>query len=404
MGDRRRQTAAARIPLQALSGRVGQVGTGEIVECFARARADKRILPSHVSPASQSSEPIRGPAFAAFFARNRPLIGGKTRTVAKINLGMHYSGREQRADLRMNETPEPELDPIRKRLFEAKLGELARWRIPSISPSVGPFEPEAFKPFNKRRLEIVDAVRERLQTYSQHELIAIAEHRGREMPEVVQFWRSFLDEPIYRLKKKIPPWYAGGFGHPDYRADFDYWCKMPNFSIEEALCLSIGIEPRHFTKDVISKSKNQDFDALWSPIQFLLLRHMQLHRQFDPDSFGYRITPLRFLSWARQVKFEAHPDFFGLLEQYHPSSTSQSTSPASEPRSDPREVKKMAQLFTALAIREYGYVPDAARSPIPKEIAEMMAELGLSVSEETVRKYLRLGAQHLPKDWKPNTD
>ncbi len=57
-----------------------------------------------------------------------------------------------------------------------------------------------------------------------------------------------------------------------------------------------------------------------------------------------------------------------------------------------------------MAIDNYGYVPDARRGPIPKEIQDMMAALGLEISQDTIRKYLQIGAKHLPKDWKPKVN
>jgi len=317
---------------------------------------------------------------------------------------MQYPVSVQDVEIKMNETPDLGLDAIQMRSFEAKLGELATWKIPPISPTVGPFEPEAFDAFDRKRRELVDAVRDRLQTYSQDELVVIAEDTGKKMPQTLAFWRSFLAEPISKLNKRLPPWYAGGFGHPDYVADFDYWCKMPTLDIEETLCLSIGIEPRHFGKQDIAHLKKQEFDRLWSPLQFLLQRHEQLRRQFDPFNHGDRITPTKFLSWAKRVEFHAHPEFVGLLERYDPMNANQPANQAPEQRTDPREVATMAQLFTAMAIDMYGYDPKQSRSPVTKEIAELAASMGMSVSDDTVRKYLRIGSKYLPKDWKPYKD
>ena len=75
--------------------------------------------------------------------------------------------------------------------------------------------------------------------------------------------------------------------------------------------------------------------------------------------------------------------------------------PAPILRHDKREFDMIARLFTAMAIREYGYRPDQAKSPIPKEIVDTFAALGLEVSTDTVRKYLKIGTGLLPKGWVP---
>ncbi|GAB1364724.1 hypothetical protein MASR1M32_39600 [Rhodobacter sp.] len=48
------------------------------------------------------------------------------------------------------------------------------------------------------------------------------------------------------------------------------------------------------------------------------------------------------------------------------------------------------------------YDPGSKRSPIPTELEDIAARLGLELSHDTILKYLRLGAQHLPKNWKPH--
>ena len=60
--------------------------------------------------------------------------------------------------------------------------------------------------------------------------------------------------------------------------------------------------------------------------------------------------------------------------------------------SDPREVRSLARLLTAIAIEEYGYQPSALRSPIPKEMESICDRQGLSVTRDTILKFLRLGA------------
>jgi hypothetical protein len=57
-----------------------------------------------------------------------------------------------------------------------------------------------------------------------------------------------------------------------------------------------------------------------------------------------------------------------------------------------------------MAIDQLGYNPRSARSTVPKEIAELASEMGMSVSDDTVRKFLKLGASFIPDDWEPYKD
>lgn len=68
---------------------------------------------------------------------------------------------------------------------------------------------------------------------------------------------------------------------------------------------------------------------------------------------------------------------------------------------DRREIDSVAQLFTAMAIDYLGYRPSDARSSIPKEIAELAASMGMTISDDTVRKYLKLGAKFIDPAWEP---
>ena len=65
---------------------------------------------------------------------------------------------------------------------------------------------------------------------------------------------------------------------------------------------------------------------------------------------------------------------------------------------DLREVQAVARILTAIAIEEYGYVPQAPRSPIPNEIRDITQRAGIPVSPDTIRKYLQIGSKHLQKE------
>lgn len=188
---------------------------------------------------------------------------------------------------------------------------------------------------------------------------------------------------------------GGGFGHPDHRADFEYWCKMPSLSIPEATCLSVGINPGEFDerefKRLLSESDRSRF---WPAVQYLLKRYDLLFRKFYS-----RVGSDRLIIWAEQVDLEIPAEFRQKLLAFHapPSLRSQEDTKASKP--DKREIDKIAQLFTAMAIDLYGYVPRDTRSTVPTDIADLAAGMGLQVSTDTIRKYLRIGASFIPDDW-----
>lgn len=300
--------------------------------------------------------------------------------------------------MRMPKTSELELDDARRILLKAKLGRLLHWSPPEISNTVGPFTPSVFTEFDERRLSLIREVTERLYAFSDAEIGLIAEGQGDDAEDLRDQWKVYRRSELDRLEQGEPPWYAGGFGHPDHQANFEYWCKMPRFNVEETLCLSIGIEPREFDRKQLLKLKEvARTKKVWPAIRFLIDRHQQLTRAFDPNFYGWSVRPRELLAWVERVEFEVHPEFFRLLDRYHRTKGSSSQRDGGSVSIDKREVESMAKLLTAIAVRELGYQPNALRSPIPKEIADIAAEVGISVSEDTVRKYLKIGSRFLPK-------
>jgi hypothetical protein len=53
-----------------------------------------------------------------------------------------------------------------------------------------------------------------------------------------------------------------------------------------------------------------------------------------------------------------------------------------------KERDSLLKLVLGMAVDGYGYDPKASRSPVPREIADCLELLGLSIDEDTVRKWL----------------
>lgn len=289
------------------------------------------------------------------------------------------------------------MDDLRQRLLEQKLGDLLDWQKPQVIQTIGPYDPSVFDNFEALLAEAVNLLRERLEGYTDAEIGILVDKESEDLDGLRKDWMSILGDATEKRLRNPPPWYADGLGHPDYRADFEYWSKMPNFSIFEIVCLSVGIAPEKYGEKKLSDlSKRRDRLKLWPSLKFLLQRYDLVFR-----TFGAHVNSVRFLIWAEQVDLEMPTEFGQRLRNYHhpPYPTKQDNSAPSEP--DKRQIDKVAQLFTAMAIDAYGYAPNELRSPIPKEITDMAASMGLQVSTDTVRKYLKIGASFIPEDWQP---
>lgn len=291
-------------------------------------------------------------------------------------------------------------DPKRERLLRYKLGSLLTWQKPVLTQTIGPFEPHAFDPFDTERRKLIAACIERLHGYTGDEVTEISA-AAESITADKHGWSKFLSHEINALIRRTPPWFAGGFGHPDRKADFAYWTKMPKFDFGELTCLSIGISPAEYSWQRIFKmTTSKERAQFWPPLEFLVKRYEQLYRKFGLHGRDGTVRPNDFIAWASQFAFEVHPDFWEPLTKLHLAKPPMLVSgpPGNQ---DKREVDSIAQLFTAMAIDYLGYNPKQARSPATKEITELAASMGMSISEDTVLKYLRIGAKFISEDWVP---
>jgi hypothetical protein len=302
------------------------------------------------------------------------------------------------------------LDANRMGLLKEKLGNWLSWQQPAIVQTIGPFDPDVWHRLGEMRRSVMDLCVDWLRSSSDDRIAIVLRNRNvrpagigqtdQRDPEA-QEWFNLGEGRLAELNRISPPWYAGGFGHPDHVADFEYWSKMAQFSVGELTCLSVGIEPKEYPgKRLKELSKSSDRPKFWKPQQFILLRYEQLNRTFDRHGHDRSVSPNNFLDWVDQFEFPVHPEFLGLLRRFH-GQRDEAKALINVRKTDRREVDSIAILFTAMAIDLLGYVPGAARSPIPKEIGEIVASLGMTITEETIRKYLRIGEDFISPEWKP---
>jgi len=294
-------------------------------------------------------------------------------------------------------------------IIKCLMGELYDGTKPVVPITVGPHNPSGFDKFFDQRDTILDALERRLGAFNSDEIDLRFDMFGNKLnSELIDDGQNFYFESEIRdLRKNLPNWYAAGFGHPNFVADFVYWGEMPHYSRSEAICLSLGVEPEHFSKHHLTVFRDTSKERKMSPqIEFLLRREEQIDRNFPSSKYNDRIKPEEILGWVEAKNVEVHEAFPDMLRVaatpniYDRHFDGEGNELGSPKRLDHREKVSMAKIITAIAIREYGFEPTARKSPIPKEIQDIAASLGLEVTDDTVRRYLKLGAQYLPKDWK----
>ena len=63
---------------------------------------------------------------------------------------------------------------------------------------------------------------------------------------------------------------------------------------------------------------------------------------------------------------------------------------------NPRVKDTLLKIILGMAIDGYGYRPQQLRSPTARELSDHLQRLGLEVSDDTIRNYLKEAAQLLP--------
>ncbi|UWR09967.1 hypothetical protein [Sulfitobacter mediterraneus] len=290
-----------------------------------------------------------------------------------------------------------------ERLLKRKLGTLPDWIPPKIVRSVGPFEPEIFDEILERRTEVFTACREKLASLTDAEFHSLISSDTLRPNQFERDWERFKEAEIEKMQQIEPAWYAGGFGHPAYAADFEYWSQSPHYTNHEALLLSLGVEPKHFTERQIDTMEEtvKKGTELWPSLHYMLRRREQFRRQFPWQFDASRINPQNLFAWFELIDLEIPEEFTSRYVTHSKGRPNDNEDQRDKP-THRREIDTVAQLFTVMAIEYYGYRPQAARSPTPKEIVEAAAKVGIAISDDTVRKYLRLGASFISPDWKPD--
>ena len=251
------------------------------------------------------------------------------------------------------------------------------------------------------------------------------------------------------------------FHQPQAKADFDYWARLPWWTLDEAIALSFGRDPDLVNSETIQPYRGRSqFAEEFERRRRLAVRFQAINQLSDP------VFPGIFLSWAKQsqmdfpialeVAVEARwsqifdwrqfscdqdayykkeiEDWRALCELLHEqrnqfavkvenlefevearnqsiaqlhsycenlgaaSVENESALIDADKPLHTKERESLQKIAIGLAIKGYGYDPAAGRSSAIKDMVDDMASIGIVISDDTLRKFLRIGLQFLPQD------
>lgn len=242
------------------------------------------------------------------------------------------------------------------------------------------------------------------------------------------------------------------FNRANANADFNHWSKAPYWTLEEAVALSFGKDPRLVNwKSIEAHLGVSPFVVSFRNLRDLASRAKHMKQLSDP------VIPGMYLAWAGRIgaqidprliegvkanggvvadwktlfdnEKEAHQGTKALLEQQrqdlisrakeeHTRTLELGKSAIAERDARIRELEEQISEFAAkperalstrertslltlvigMAVNGYVYDPAASRSSVASEIASDLHKLGLSLDEDTIRKYLNESKELLPGD------
>jgi hypothetical protein len=227
------------------------------------------------------------------------------------------------------------------------------------------------------------------------------------------------------------------FNLPSAMADADHWSKAAYWSLDEATALSFGRAPDIVKWDTVKAyTQISPFAHKYEWLRDLILRAQGAQQLFDP------VLPGFFIAWAKRNKINFPPELetavvahgaqvadwksyyddlsikydeaLRLLdERTKRNIDDQAThaalkvriaeleaklnaAPLPERGLSGKERESVLKLVIGMAVKGYSFNPTVARSTAASEITSDLAELGLSISDDTVRKWLKEAAELLP--------
>jgi hypothetical protein len=169
------------------------------------------------------------------------------------------------------------------------------------------------------------------------------------------------------------------FNRPDAAADFRFWSHLEQWSLDDTAALLLAKNPQKVSSTSLYRVRHESpFRRAFEDLSSKLIRAKRDGKLKEHD------TPANFIGWAEAVGVPIPPELSGRLEA------------GGGIQIEGRERASLLKMIFGMATKRYNYNPADPKSPAPTSIVDDLAELGLQMSQETVRKYLREASSLLP--------
>ena len=188
-------------------------------------------------------------------------------------------------------------------IIRRTLDDLADWNPPRLLPGIGPQYPEIFQEFAERKSSYCAKVRELLARKTVEQLRSeFLKDFGSAFNPLLQLKGIYFDyaKELDRLRKSLPPWFAGGWSVDRFRLDAAYWVDASSITISEAALMFVGLDPRKVQYEALFDGYSLD-NRTDEVLYFLEDRFELLVRRFgDPDEDKVSISLAELCHWIAQ--------------------------------------------------------------------------------------------------------
>lgn len=213
--------------------------------------------------------------------------------------------------------------------------------------------------------------------------------------------------------------------------DLNYWCRMSQWKIEEALLLSIGKDPEENKNDfgvpLTTILYDQPDVRHYGEIKKVVIRAIESGELTDP------ISPIEYVKWSKkyivnfpedlaevvfaiaeetdwEAKYLELENQFAEYRKENSKNSEEVENKSVEENTLPqkilstRERNTLLKLVIGIAIEQYAYDPNKSRNEAASQISSDLVRHKISIDPDTIRKYFKQAIEVLPIDFSVKED
>ena len=182
------------------------------------------------------------------------------------------------------------------------------------------------------------------------------------------------------------------------------WKHVPDVKVWEGVALSLDIEPDQvrfnqygWMGDGLAFKESKELDERI----FVAKRNLTSGGSLQPTSITMgdparsMVRLSQFAEWALSLGWWVPAELAGLASP--PTVAVATETPGTEKPLEGKGRASALKLILGMAIGAYSYDPKATRSTVPKEIMDDLLRVGINLTDETVREWLRVAADEVDR-------